>query len=112
MYQILTFNLPDLNGINQGTQSPVIGNGKSLGWKVADDDYAGTFSQNNSLNSSGAYIVLRREAYNIDVGTELSNGGLTNYRHVIGITTDDTKSGIIVKLSQIFSKYIIKFSLN
>lgn len=71
-----------------GTEAPVIGNGKSLGW-TDGTNFAGT-------NESSGGVETNIGAYGQNVGGTPSGGGLSS--KYIGITKDPEKSGLIAKL--------------
>lgn len=82
-----TFNLPN-KSVYTGK---VIGSGLSLGLTTGDGNNYG-FYQTNSAGTSTA-----KEAYNRSLPSSGGNSTAVGYDKVIGISTDPTKSGIIVE---------------
>ena len=84
-----TFRLP-IKVLMAGSKR-VAGNGKTLGWTDGVNNY-GTTAQ-NSYYTIGT-LVGAISNYNSDVATSGGAGGEIAASSIIGITTDETKSGI------------------
>lgn len=84
-----TFNLPDKNNHT----GRVIGNGMVLGLNNGTKNYG---LSSGSGNSSGQYLMGADSDYGKNVGTARTGSATTNAIN-IGITTDPTKSGMIVE---------------
>jgi len=84
-----TFNLPDKNNHT----GRVVGNGMTLGLT----DGTNNWGSNINNNTGSPYLITATSQYGKTVGdTSTPSGFPTTYR-VAGITTDPTKSGIIVE---------------
>lgn len=76
-----------------GTTAPVIGDGKTLGWKQAVGEYGGTYAPTTT-----EAIKVRTDLYNDPIGTALGGGTNFSGNIAIGITDEVGKSGMVAKL--------------
>ena len=81
-----TFNLPNKSAYSGG----VVGNGKALG--ITDGTNLGGLATGSQ--DTGLYATTG--SYNLNVGTTRPTGDMARSK-VAGITTDPTKSGMIVE---------------
>ena len=88
------FKVPTLNAyIWQTLQEMVCGNGMTLGFRDASDNH---FGVNNYPDSTGLYLNSLSYGENLGTGNSTKNGPANTS---VGITTDETKSGLEVKTS-------------
>lgn len=89
------FKLPRSTYNKYSTELPVKGNGMAIGLTDGTDNVglAAAFV----YGSSNTSLIPKDTAYNSNVGTTISGGSVTTFNNkTVGLTTDSTKSGIIV----------------
>ena len=95
-----TFNLPDLDFLLKGVK----GNGMTLGLSDGTNNAGLVSAQSGTLNAH--YLRANLTNYGSDVGDSAGSTYLTD--GTLGITTDQTKSGIVTDTSSDVN-YIIKY---
>lgn len=91
-----------------GNNIPVVGNGIAFGMTDGTNGYGLQFQI--AANDGTPKLSAASNAYGGQVGIRSSAGNIPSNTSYIGITTDPTKSGIIVDTSNMQSvNYIIKY---
>lgn len=89
------------SGVVDGT-IPVVGNGMTLGWTNGSTNFGSVMTSNSATVYSGAYDK--------SVGGNINTGTQPNAGEGLGITTDQTKSGIEGKINSVEVFYYMVIS--
>lgn len=84
-----TFRLPLKNGMEGVFASRAKGDGKTVGFTDGTNNYG-------LGDDSEGYLKLFTGSYNTNVGSAFTTGSSSNINKSVGLTTDSTKSGIVV----------------
>lgn len=90
-----TFRLPLKNGQEGVFASGVKGNGKSLGFTTGSKNFGLMETYNQAVNN----VFANRGAFNVNVGKFTPTSWDGENDQALGLTTDPTKSGIIVDIT-------------